>query len=594
MIFNIGDNIVSPLGWTSDENWCSVLEGKSGGRLCIDSLGVPEPFFASLLDDDELETKFLQLRHSQDVNYTKLEKMAIISVADALSVSGISPQSDEVVLILSTTKGNVELLETSLTHDRAYLTYSAQRIADYFRIPTAPVVVSNACISGCAAQVTANRLLHRGGFRYAIVCGVDVLSKFIVSGFQSFKALSAEQCKPFDAHRTGLNLGEAAATIVYAKDRKDVRPDCPCACLVAGAICNDANHISGPSRTAEGLTSALSQILASVDSDRIAFVNAHGTATRYNDDMESVALSRTGLSNLPVNSLKGYFGHTLGAAGILEVILSTRQLQHHTILRTLGCEEPGTVQPVRPTQKQESTDKSSFVKMISGFGGGNAALLVSLETPNSVKKNNLAEVAPIRVLAQDLCYDGLWVRPDGSTWQPEIADPKRWMSELYRQLDLNYPKFFKMDKLSKLGTLAAEMVMRHVGQATDELKSDWAVVCFNRASSLDDDRSYQNTIADADNYFPSPSVFVYTLANIVAGELAIKYRILGETSFYIAEHPDVMQMERAFADVLDLTPARFVLGGWLDFDNGHCSVRLFIVSRSNDEKLPRFDEMILE
>ena len=581
MIFNIGDNIVSPLGWTTAENWTAALAERSELRPYDGTLGLPEPFFASLIDEEKLNERFSKLPHNQEERYTKVEKMAILSATDAVQNAAINPSAPEVLFVISTTKGNVELLEDLRGYEaeRPYLWRSAQLIARHFGNPNEPVVVSNACISGCAAQVAAARLLQRHGYRYAVVIGADVLSKFIISGFQSFKALSPAQCRPFDTDRLGLNLGEAAATIVYARDRADIPAGKPCITLAAGAICNDANHISGPSRTAEGLFAAVSQVLDGFDVNDVAFVNAHGTATRYNDDMESVAMERAHLTDIPVNSLKGYFGHTLGAAGILEVILSTQELLHHRVLRTVGCENPGTAAAVKVTMAQESTDKTAFLKMISGFGGGNAALLVTVGEPRTSATK--ADNGGVKLLVEARISDTAAILPDGTELHPTSDDPKQWLTELYGQLGMAYPKFFKMDRLSKAGILAAEMVMRAVGQSNEELKADWGVVCFNSASSLDDDRTYQETIQDSENYFPSPSVFVYTLANIVAGEMAIKYKLRGETSFYVSQHFDKERLEKAVADVFAQTKATHLLAGWVDYDNGHCDVQLYVFKIEN-------------
>lgn len=582
MIFNIGDNIVSPLGWTTAENWAAALSERSGLRPYDGTFGLPEPFFASLIDEEKVNERFSKLPHSQNERYTKVEKMAILSATDAVQNAAIDPSAPDVIFIFSTTKGNVELLEDLRGYEpeRPYLWRSAQLVARYFGNPNEPVVVSNACISGCAAQVAAARLLQRHGYRYAVVIGADVLSKFIISGFQSFKALSPERCRPFDADRTGLNLGEAAATIVYARDRADIPAGKPCITLAAGAICNDANHISGPSRTAEGLFAAVSQVLDGFDVNDVAFVNAHGTATRYNDDMESVAMERAQLTDIPVNSLKGYFGHTLGAAGILEVILSTQELLRHRVLRTVGCENPGTATAVKVTMEQGNTDKTAFLKMISGFGGGNAALLVTVGDPRTGAEKT-GNGGGVKLLAEARISDTVAILPDGTELHSAYEDSKQWLSELYGQLGMAYPKFFKMDRLSKAGILAAEMVMRAVGQNTEELKNDWGVVCFNSASSLDDDRTYQETIQDPENYFPSPSVFVYTLANIVAGEMAIKYKLRGETSFYVSQHFDKERLEKAVADVFAQTKATHLLAGWVDYDNGHCDVQLFVFEQNN-------------
>ena len=215
------------------------------------------------------------------------------------------------------------------------------------------------------------RELESGRFDHVVTVGADVQSAFIVSGFQSFKALSAEPCKPFDKNRTGLNLGDAAATIIYqSKDTIDDNDWVAC----QGAIRNDANHISGPSRTGEGSYRALKVALGKADPAEIAFINAHGTATLYNDEMESIAIERAGLSAVPVNGLKGYYGHTMGAAGILETILSMQAIDDHNILATRGFETIGVSHPLVLSNQNQPTEKRSFIKLLSGFGGCNAAL----------------------------------------------------------------------------------------------------------------------------------------------------------------------------------------------------------------------------
>ncbi len=381
VIKKIGDNIVSPLGFTTEENWRNLLAGHSGQQPYEQGFSLPEPFCASVINNALLEKQFLALPNPHNIRYTKMEKCALLSATDAIARAGIDAASSEVLFILSTTKGNVELLRDLQGYEpeRPYLWRSAQLIAQYFGNPNEPIVVSNACISGCAAQVVAQRQLEQGRYRYAVVIGADVLSQFIISGFQSFKALSPEPCRPFDAERTGLNLGEAAATLVFARADQSEPTNL---WLLNGALCNDANHISAPSRTAEGLVKAIQQILPDTATPDLAFVNAHGTATRYNDDMESVALQRCGLDQLPVNSLKGYFGHTLGAAGVVESIISCQEINNGTILPTRGFTTPGTVAPIQVATMQEKTDKPLFIKMISGFGGSNAALLFA--------KNNAA------------------------------------------------------------------------------------------------------------------------------------------------------------------------------------------------------------
>ena len=277
------------------------------------------------------------------------------------------------IFIFSSTKGNIHLLDApagSYNKQKLYLWHTASVIARRFGNPNEPVAVSNACISGACAQIAAMRLLEAGRYEWAVVVGADMASRFVVSGFQSLKALAPEQCRPFDLHRVGLNLGEAAATIIYKKTDGS-----PTLSLRAGSIRNDANHISGPSRTAEGAFLALQDIMKYASKDEISFVCAHGTATAYNDRMEALALRRAGLDHIPVNSLKGCFGHTLGAAGILESIISTWALRDRTALGTCGFATPDPDCPLPVSEHNITSDGSSFIKMLSGFGGSNAALL---------------------------------------------------------------------------------------------------------------------------------------------------------------------------------------------------------------------------
>ncbi len=377
MIYKVSDNIISSLGFSSKENFSAVLNEKTGLQHYENTFEIPEPFVASLIDTDKLEDAFWALHTQSDIKYTRFEKIAILSVYNALQNTAINPAEKNVLFIFSTTKGNIELLENNTTYsfDRIHLWRSTQLIAQYFGNTNEPVVVSNACISGVAAQITAARQLRAGRYKYVVVVGADVLSKFVISGFQSFKALSPDICKPFDKDRAGLNLGEAAATIIYSyAESGQILPE-DSIVYENGAINNDANHISGPSRTAEGLFCAISRILKNTNKEDISFINAHGTATLFNDDMESIAIDRCELNAVPVNSLKGYFGHVLGAAGIIETIISAYALQNNIILKSYGFDNLGVVKPITVNNTIIQSNKNRFMKLVAGFGGSNAAII---------------------------------------------------------------------------------------------------------------------------------------------------------------------------------------------------------------------------
>jgi 3-oxoacyl-[acyl-carrier-protein] synthase-1 len=219
------------------------------------------------------------------------------------------------------------------------------------------------------ALINAKRYIDTGKYDTVVITGADVITDFIVAGFESFKSMSEKACRPFDTDRDGLSLGEGAGTLVVTN-----QPGKDSIAIVHGASANDANHISGPSRTGEGLYLAGKNALKG--EIKIDFISAHGTATPYNDDMESHALNRLNLSEIPVNSFKGYFGHTLGAAGIIETILTKHSMLNNRVYSTVGLQKQGTVQPVNAISKSFNKSLKKCLKLASGFGGCNAAIVL--------------------------------------------------------------------------------------------------------------------------------------------------------------------------------------------------------------------------
>jgi 3-oxoacyl-[acyl-carrier-protein] synthase-1 len=369
-VFIIADNVLSPLGKTTAENFSRLKENKSAVKAHYNPEISQQPFFASLFDNDD----FLQTDHQ----HTKFEQLLIASIENALQNGKINIADKKTILIISSTKGNISLLETEPYNTelkkRISLPHSARLVADHFGLVNQPLVISNACISGVLAIITGMRLLRIGQYENAVIAGADVITKFILSGFQSFQALSSQLCKPFDQSRDGLNLGEGAGTIILSTNEKyqgNIK-------VKGGSVSNDANHISGPSRTGNELAHAIKKAMqdADVSSENIDFISAHGTATVFNDEMEANAIAIAGLRLAPLNSLKGYYGHTLGAAGLIESIISLKSLQEGLLLPTAGFEQaaPGTA--VSVVAEQLSIKASNFVKTASGFGGCNAAVVI--------------------------------------------------------------------------------------------------------------------------------------------------------------------------------------------------------------------------
>jgi 3-oxoacyl-[acyl-carrier-protein] synthase-1 len=377
VVYKIADNIISSLGIDTAENMEAIYSGKTGIVPHTDQFGIPEPFQASPVDFKKIDDQFSSFAETD--RYTRFERLVLSSVVDAGAHTNIDFASPETLFVISTTKGNVSLIDPGCKHkfkmERANLWASGREIGSFFKNPNPPVIVSQACISGVSAIIIARMYLDSGKFKHIVVTGGDILSRFIVSGFQSFKALSPARCRPFDAARDGLTLGEGAATIILGTADEDQLPG-KCIVIAAGATSNDANHISGPSRTAEGLYRAIMRTLKNSDISNLGFINAHGTATPFNDEMESVAISRSNLEHVPVNSFKGYFGHTLGAAGLIETVVCSDSLMNSRLVKCLGFETPGVSGKIDIITKSTEFKEKGCLKIASGFGGCNAALLL--------------------------------------------------------------------------------------------------------------------------------------------------------------------------------------------------------------------------
>ena len=158
------------------------------------------------------------------------------------------------------------------------------------------------------------------------------------------------------------------------------------------------------------------------------------------------------------------------------------------------------------------------------------------------------------------------------------------LTELYRAYVGDYPKFFKMDTLSKLGFVASELLLQDENLQRFEPREDRAVVLFNRSASLQADTNYQATIQDAENYFPSPAAFVYTLPNIVTGEIAIRDKYFGETSFMVIEDDDPKIMAQQLFNAFQDPMTQSLIGGWLDCtDENHFEARIFLIEQGEFE-----------
>ncbi len=376
-VFAVADHIISPMGIGSDANFDAAKSGLSAIERIDEPAIYPIPFWAAKITDQKIIAAFA---FDGDPDFTFLEKLLIKSISNALA--GIDDfDKTRTMLIVASTKGNIDLLKSSgagqISKSRLALWAMAEAVSDHFGFPEKPMVVSNACISGVSALLLAKDWIAAGHCDHAVVCGGDLVSEFVLSGFHAFKAISEQPCRPFDAERDGISLGEAAATIVLSRDAL-LAANSPKIRLAGGGQSNDANHISGPSRDGSGLKLAVVRALAEAGKqcEEIDYVNAHGTATIFNDEMEALAFSDLGFGNTPLNSLKGFFGHTLGAAGVLESAMCLAQMRQNVLLASKGFRESGTSKKLNVLRNNHAgVNLEVVLKTNSGFGGCNAAII---------------------------------------------------------------------------------------------------------------------------------------------------------------------------------------------------------------------------
>ncbi len=501
-------------------------------------------------------------RHDARIHdgYTFFESLIINQMEKVAAESAIDLKASSLQLVLSTTKGNIDLLEKSCdpVSEEAYIYTAAERIALRFGFARKPLVISNACISGVSAFVLAKNLFNSDeGLNNIIVVGCDILSDFIVKGFASFKSISANPCRPYDDERDGLTLGEACGAVLLTTEKTQAA--LPAVRLAGGAVSNDANHISGPSRTGDGLYYAIRNALneARMDSSEIGFVNTHGTATRYNDEMESKAVAWAELENVPLNSLKGYIGHTLGASGVVETILCAEQLRGSNAFTTVGFKTPGTPHVLNITTGFTPVEKPNCVKTASGFGGCNAAVVLAVNDGSS--RYEYEDRAVCRAE---------WTLP-----QSELPFAE-FIRQEFKALDSPNMKFYKMSDLSKALYVAVENLLRIEGlEDTDPQRR--AIVMANRSASLDADTAHQLIVNQHNAEGASPAVFVYTLPNVATGEMCIRHKIMGDNTFMIENEYSGFAEEYSRL-LIGSGQADAVICGWCDYlyENWKVEVKL--------------------
>jgi 3-oxoacyl-(acyl-carrier-protein) synthase len=354
----VDGDILTPLG-DLQSTWKNLLAGKSG--IHRQGLGAMQGLWPLGIIEDIGEGAGSWERFQQ------LFKRLFTALP-------VLPENTQ--LICATTKAAVDELLNTDQKFNGQPWQVADWLANHLTISGHSTTVSAACASGTLAIIQGAMRIRNGECDHVLVVGFDLLAEFILTGFDSLKALSVNGAKPFDQHRDGLSLGEGAGWLLLSAENLTQSTDKPLAHINNWGISCDATHITAPCRNASGLIN-LFTTMTSDGSIHVGGINAHGTGTVYNDAMELLAFSTTCEEGMPVCSTKGALGHSLGAAGIIEAMLSVMSLRDSALPPTFGLSNPAASSCALSGTEILKLRYPSIVSCNSGFGGINAALLLT-------------------------------------------------------------------------------------------------------------------------------------------------------------------------------------------------------------------------
>lgn len=359
---------VTPLGEGPDELFAGLMENRSG--ICK----------ITRFDTEKLAGSFGGIIQSLDGSN---DKPLILGLTDML-LDQFGPVDADTRLIVASTKAGIENMAKftipDMVAEKIFLSGLTDYISRKLKLKDAGININAACASATIAIAKGAALIRAGAADAVLVCCMDVVSRFVFTGFSALGAMSHEPARPFDKHRNGLNLGEGAAAVLLMNKRKTEESKNQQLSKVSGwGIAGDAGHLTAPARNGSGLKKAIKAAcrMAGIDPVDICAVNTHGTGTVYNDAMELEVLnSLFDPDRTAANSIKGAIGHTLGAAGGIETVLCVKMIEKGTMVPTKGLRTPEKKAGKMILREPKIMTDSRILTINSGFGGINAALLI--------------------------------------------------------------------------------------------------------------------------------------------------------------------------------------------------------------------------
>lgn len=522
-----GEGIVSAIGLNKQEVLQSLREGRSGiGEMkYLQSVHHELPVGEVGLSNEQMKEK-LGIPFGQMMSRTAL--MGMLAIDQALKDAHVdkedlmSRKADgkplRIVLVSGTTVGGMDITELCFDqleeqanieilqhHDGGN---STQMMADHFGIFDEVTTLSTACSSAANAIMLGARLLKAGKADMVVAGGTEALSRFHLNGFNSLMILDHEPCRPFDATRAGLNLGEGAAFVVLEPEEKALRREAtPHAYLTGYGNACDAFHQTASSENGEGAYLAMTEALemAHLSAKDIQYVNAHGTGTPNNDQSESVSLKRVFGDDMPlVSSTKSFTGHTTSASGSIETIICILAMQNHFVPANLGWKNP-MENGIIPSMGVQDIDLENVLCNSFGFGGNDSSLVISSH-PKAAKSESLGN-SEVKVLAKVEI-----------TSEDQLADIRKYVKPLEAR---------RMGKIMKSSLLSSLEALEQAGIPVPD-----AIITGTAYGCLENSERLLQQIMEEGEVMLKPTYFMQSTHNTIGSNIAIKTHCHGYNVTY--------------------------------------------------------------
>ncbi len=521
-----GEGIVSAIGLDKEEVVKSLLDKKTGiGEMKhLQSVHHELPVGEVDLSNGQMKE---MLGISADVMMSRTALLGMLGIRQALQDAGIEKDTlqamtggkkPRIVLVSGTTVGGMDMTELCFDkaedkHSLEFLRHhdcgnSTQVMADHFGIFDEVTTLSTACSSAANAIMLGARLLKAGEADIVVAGGTEALSRFHLNGFNSLMILDHEPCRPFDASRAGLNLGEGAAFVILEPEQAaKAREAEPHAYLTGYGNACDAFHQTASSENGEGAYLAMKEAIetAHLQPTDIQYVNAHGTGTPNNDQSESVSLKRIFGDKMPlVSSTKSFTGHTTSASGSIEAVICILAMQHHFVPANLGWKhqmEGG----ITPTMGESNVQLEHVVCNSFGFGGNDSSLVISAHPTREDKEER--KPSPINVVAKVEI-----------TSADQLSDIRKYVKPMEAR---------RMGKIMKSSLLSSLEALSQAGIETPD-----AIITGTTYGCMENSEMLLRQIQEEGEEMLKPTYFMQSTHNTIGSNIAIKTRCHGYNVTY--------------------------------------------------------------